>query len=113
MKLNEFQKQCSENAIYGDIIDNIPQGTSKEMLRLAYGALGLNGEAGEVADEIKKVIRNDHGVITEHRRNNLLLELSDVLWYLSSLSDILGFSLEEVAKANIKKLQSRRVNNDS
>jgi NTP pyrophosphatase (non-canonical NTP hydrolase) len=75
---------------------------------LAYPALGLAGEAGEVAEHAKKAIRDDAGVVTEERRRAMAKELGDVLWYLSQLASELGLELEEIARANLEKLLSRQ-----
>lgn len=80
---------------------------------LSYLALGLNGEAGEVAEKIKKMIRDydDLEEAIEERREVLMLELGDVLWYISQMCVELGVSFEEVATANIDKLRSRYARN--
>lgn len=70
---------------------------------LVYLAMGM-GEVGEVVGEIKKIYRDDDGEITADRRTRLLYEIGDVLWYLALISDILGLTLDEVMKANLKKL---------
>lgn len=75
---------------------------------LIYATLGLCGEAGEFAEKTKKMIRDDKGVLTEERRNLMKLELGDILWYLNTAAFELGFTLEEVAQANIEKLLSRK-----
>lgn len=71
----------------------------------SYLVLGLVGEAGEVAEKTKKVLRDG----TPMDRELLKLELGDVLWYLTRLCDEYGFTLREVAQANADKLDSRRV----
>jgi NTP pyrophosphatase (non-canonical NTP hydrolase) len=70
---------------------------------LIEAALGCVGEAGEIADEIKKNVYHDHPIRKEH----LMKEAGDVLWYLSRLCNTLGTSLEEVATMNIQKLAAR------
>lgn len=71
---------------------------------IAHVALGLTGEAGEVADLVKK---SQYAGGKPVDRDNLLLELGDLLWYLQAMADLFGFSLEELALANIAKLEER------
>jgi NTP pyrophosphatase (non-canonical NTP hydrolase) len=73
-----------------------------------YPTLGLTGEAGEVAEKIKKVLRDKNGLIDKNTRRELKKELGDVLWYLANLATEIGLSLEEIARANLKKLASRK-----
>jgi NTP pyrophosphatase (non-canonical NTP hydrolase) len=75
---------------------------------LTYPALGLAGEAGEVADHAKKVIRDDAGEVTPQRRKAMAKELGDVLWYVAQLASELGLELEQVAQDNLDKLLSRQ-----
>ena len=75
-----------------------------------YAAFGLAGETGEVMEEIKKSIRETDGsFIPENRRQKLLFELGDVLFYISMLAEALGFTLEQVALANVTKLTARNL----
>jgi NTP pyrophosphatase (non-canonical NTP hydrolase) len=71
--------------------------------RLLLGSIGLCGEAGEVAERVKKHVF--HGEPLE--RQALILELGDVLWYLTHLASDLNASLEDVASANVEKLSRR------
>lgn len=102
MELNNYQKAALETAVYPD------------KWKIYYPAFGLNGEAGEVADKVKKIIRDNGGFENltseqlEQKRHNIMLELGDVLWYVAVCASDLGLSLEDVAKANINKLQSRK-----
>jgi NTP pyrophosphatase (non-canonical NTP hydrolase) len=75
---------------------------------LAYPALGLAGEAGEVAEHAKKTIRDDRGAVTDARREAMAKELGDVLWYVAQLATELGLELEDIAAENIRKLSSRQ-----
>jgi NTP pyrophosphatase (non-canonical NTP hydrolase) len=75
---------------------------------LAYPALGLAGEAGEVAEHAKKAIRDDGGTISDERRAAMAKELGDVLWYVAQLASELGLALEDVARETLEKLGSRQ-----
>lgn len=78
-----------------------------KVMNIMYLTLGVVGEAGEVAEKVKKVLRNDLGVFSEEKKQELKKEIGDVIWYLSTLSHELGFSFDDVAKTNIDKLTSR------
>ena len=75
---------------------------------LTYPALGLAGEAGEVAEHVKKAIRDHDGVIDADRRVAISKELGDVLWYVTQLASELGLELETIARENLEKLFSRQ-----
>jgi NTP pyrophosphatase (non-canonical NTP hydrolase) len=75
---------------------------------LEYVTLGLCGECGEIANKIKKVIRDDDGVITEEKKNQLKGELGDIYYYLARLSDELGLDINTILHENIKKLEDRK-----
>jgi NTP pyrophosphatase (non-canonical NTP hydrolase) len=75
---------------------------------LAYPALGLAGEAGEVAEHAKKAIRDDGGAISEERRAAMSKELGDVLWYVAQIASELDLQLDEIAQLNLDKLLSRQ-----
>jgi NTP pyrophosphatase (non-canonical NTP hydrolase) len=96
MELNDYQKAAKTTAVY----------TSSEQ-QLVCTVLGLNGEAGEVAEKIKKVIRDKNSVIGDEDRKEIQKELGDVLWYLAVLADTLGLDLDSVATLNLEKLKSR------
>jgi NTP pyrophosphatase (non-canonical NTP hydrolase) len=74
---------------------------------LMYLGLGVTSEAGEIADKIKKIIRNDNGTISAEKKEALVSEFGDVLWYLSQLARYFDMPFSDVAKANIKKLEDR------
>ncbi|MFI5038002.1 MAG: nucleoside triphosphate pyrophosphohydrolase family protein [Solirubrobacterales bacterium] len=75
---------------------------------LSYPALGLAGEAGEVAEHAKKAIRDDGGMVTDGRRAAMAKELGDVLWYVTQLASELGLELDQIARENLEKLFSRQ-----
>lgn len=75
---------------------------------LAYPALGLAGEAGEVAEHAKKAIRDEDGTVSDQRRQAIAKELGDVLWYLAQIATELDLDLDEIAQGNLKKLLSRQ-----
>jgi NTP pyrophosphatase (non-canonical NTP hydrolase) len=75
---------------------------------LAYPALGLAGEAGEVAEHAKKAIRDDGGAVSDERKGAMAKELGDVLWYVAQLATELGLDLDEIAEQNLAKLLSRQ-----
>lgn len=74
---------------------------------LMYDAVALAGEAGEVCNDVKKWHRDDDETLTVARRGKLLSELGDVLWYVANMAHDLGYTLEEIAEANIEKLKAR------
>ena len=98
--LGDYQERSRQTAVYPNAGAN-----------LVYPALGLCGEAGEVAEKIKKAIRDDGGTLTAERRAALAGELGDVLWYVAQLSTEAGLDLAELAEANLEKLLSRQERN--
>jgi NTP pyrophosphatase (non-canonical NTP hydrolase) len=96
MELSEYQRLSRRTAEY------------PREAWLAYPALGLAGEAGEVAEHAKKAIRDDGGEVGEQRREKISKELGDVLWYVAQLASELNLDLDEVAQANLDKLLSRQ-----
>jgi len=94
MTLNDYQSLAGKFAQYPNRGSNLP-----------YVTLGLCGEAGEVAEKVKKFIRGDTKEVELH--SSLFKELGDVLWYISQCATELGTNLEFIAALNIEKLQSR------
>lgn len=78
---------------------------------LGYTVLALAGEAGELANELKKVMRGDRTL--EEAKDRMILELGDVLWYVAACADELGVPLEYVAGLNLEKLEKREQGNVS
>lgn len=96
MEINEYQKAALTTAVY------------PEDKRIIYPALGMCGEAGEVADKVKKVIRDNNQQFTDDRKLEIAKEVGGVLWYCATMAHDIGFTLEEVAQMNIDKLASRK-----
>jgi NTP pyrophosphatase (non-canonical NTP hydrolase) len=70
--------------------------------------LGLVGESSEVAEKMKKIIRDKAGVISPEDRAEIIKELGDILWYVNSVAHMLDSSFEEVASKNLEKVLSRK-----
>ena len=96
MQLSDYQRQSRRTAEY-------PRNAW-----LVYPALGLAGEAGEVAEHAKKAIRDDGGAVSEERKAAMSKELGDVLWYIAQLATELGLDLDRIAEQNLAKLLSRQ-----
>ncbi len=96
MDLNQYQHKSRETALYPNVGNNA-----------IYPTLGLVGEAGEVADKVKKVLRDNNGEFDLEVKRLIKYELGDVLWYVAQLSTELGFDLDDVAETNLRKLSSR------
>lgn len=71
-------------------------------MRIIYPTLGLTGEAGEVADKVKKVYRDNNGEFDNERRKEIAKELGDVLWYVANIATDLGYRLSEIAQMNVE-----------
>ena len=95
MKLNEYQEKAAKTAMYPAEVG------------IAYVTMGLAGEAGEIANKVKKVYRDDGGVLTVAAQEQLAKEVGDVLWYVAMMAKEFGYTLEEVAQMNVDKLESR------
>lgn len=100
IEFNSYQKATDATAKY-------PESGTGSMMALAYVGLGL-GEAGEVQGKIKKVIRDDSGVLTDDVRLAIAKEAGDLLWYVARLCTEIGYDLSEVAEMNIEKLFDRK-----
>ena len=91
VNFDEYQDRARTFAVYPKEIEQ------------AYLTLGLAGEAGEIANKVKKVYRDNKEITREDMKG----ELGDVLWYVACLAKAYGLPLSEVAQSNIDKLQSR------
>jgi len=99
LTFTSYQDKASTTAIYPD------------SMKVLYPAMGLPSEVGEMLNKLKKVFRDDEGVITADKRAELQDELGDVLWYIAQLSNDLDISMEFAAKTNLDKLASRQERN--
>ena len=93
LNFEEYSKIANSTKLYED--------------KIIYPCLGLAGESGEVCDKVKKVLRDNAGIFSKERKENIMYELGDVLWYVNAIATDLGFTLEEVAKCNNDKLLRR------
>ena len=75
---------------------------------IIYPTLGLTGEAGEVANKVKKIIRDDGNKINEGLVQEISAEIGDCLWYISVLAHDIGIKLSDIANANLIKLANRK-----
>lgn len=97
MDFTEYQKKSRKTALYPEI---------KE--KYIYPTLGLVGEAGELANKVKKIFRDNEGLLDDLRKEGIAKELGDALWYIAQIATELNLSLDEVAKQNIERLYSRQ-----
>ena len=96
MDFNKYQETAVETAIYPDTH------------RILYPALGMAGEAGEVANKVKKIIRDGTENLPEDWKDQLASEIGDVLWYCAALSNDIGIPLALIAAQNRDKLLARK-----
>lgn len=96
MELNEYQDKAKTTARFPDEFG------------IVYCTLALNGESGEVAEKVKKVIRDANGEFTPEVKEAIAYELGDVFWYLANLADQIGYTLQEIGDMNLIKLASRK-----
>lgn len=108
--VSEYQIGTEKTAIYRDgVADAIKDGGFIEnWANLAYCVLGLNGEAGELANNVKKIIRDEGGFVKQDMKDKLFKELGDCHWYLSQIATELGFKTNDILDYNLSKLASRQ-----
>jgi NTP pyrophosphatase (non-canonical NTP hydrolase) len=97
MTLDEYQALCAKNGKFD----------TKSIDRLTFAILAMAGEAGETANELKKMHRDDMGELTSERRAKILLELGDVMWYIVDAASALDASLEDIVEATFQKIAAR------
>lgn len=98
MKFDDYQKKALTTVL----------STDDEFKDLLHWVLGINGESGEIAEKVKKIIRDKNGEVSEADKQELAKEIGDVLWYLAVFADQLGVSMDDIARQNLDKLQSRK-----
>lgn len=94
----EFQRRARTFAIYPG---------QHTFTGLAYAALGLAGEAGEVSNKVKKILRDDRANVTPERRAAIAAELGDCLWYIANLCEEMRLDMGEIAEDNLDILADR------
>lgn len=97
MTVEEYSQRALSNINFG-------KGES-----IIYPVLGLNGEAGEVAEKVKKILRDKDGVFNEEAKHDIALELGDALFYITAVAENIGYTLKEIMQMNIVKIESRRL----
>lgn len=97
MSLNEYQQCALETAVY------------PEEYNIVYPALGIAGDAGEVADKVKKVIRDGNADFSLVKCEEIAMEIGDVMWYCAVLADRIGYKLDTIGRMNHRKLKSRQL----
>ena len=100
MEFNEYQEKARGTAIYPNKGNN-----------LLYPTIGLAGETGEVAEKVKKLMRDKNMKIDQEFIDGVKKELGDVLWYIAAICSELRIGMDEIAKLNIEKLYSRKERN--
>lgn len=102
MTFDDYQKQAISTDTFGGERPDVPS------MAFMSKVLGLAGEAGEVAEKFKKILRDKQGKITDSDKQEITKELGDVLWYTSAIATYLGVPLQEVADKNLTKVLSRK-----
>lgn len=101
MDFTQYQRASAETMIY-------PHALEHDVAGLMYTALGLAGEAGELANKIKKLYRDGYDTQDfAEIRESLIKELGDVLWYTAAMASELDADLEKAAAYNVAKLRDR------
>jgi NTP pyrophosphatase (non-canonical NTP hydrolase) len=114
MDMNKYQSEALATAVYFDAAFNWADNAEPEdmvrLLSVQYAALGMCGEAGEVANKVKKLMRDhDPGAIPTAKLDAIAQEVGDVMWYCAAILKELGnYKLAAVATGNISKLLKRQ-----
>ena len=100
MNLNDYQIKAARS-----LHDREYEGRFMEHM------LGLVGEAGEIAEKVKKIYRDKNGDMKQLDHDDMKAELGDVLWYVAMMADYFDIPLDEVGEKNINKLADRMKRN--
>lgn len=100
MNFDVYQKAAGGTNTYNETLDRD--------IELLVMSNKLNGEAGEVAEKIAKVYRDNDGVFTRKLIYAIMIELGDVLWYVANIAAWFGFSMAKIAGLNILKVYGRK-----
>ena len=98
MDFNEYQKKSRKHAFYPN------QNTPESFRYLIYG---VTGEAGELAEHFKHALRDENDEISSERRDKIIKELSDILWYLANICTELGVDFNQIPKTGLEKIEER------
>ena len=101
LSMADYQMAAAETAIYAGAGEATTEAIN-------YTLLGLAGEVGEICNSFKKALRDDNGIVTAERAENLAKEAGDAYWYLVNFVNELGYPIELIAKQNLQKLKSRQ-----
>ncbi|CAN5717476.1 nucleoside triphosphate pyrophosphohydrolase family protein [soil metagenome] len=95
MTFNDYQQKALETA-------------SDKQNELFHRILGLVGETGEIAEKMKKIVRDHDSDFSRLDKADMTKELGDVLWYVATLADYLDIKLDDIAEVNVAKLAERK-----
>ena len=104
MDFNEYQIEAGKTDLGTSAQDNLEPGWM-------YYVLGIGGETGELLEKVKKLFRDDKGVMSLERKKAIALEMGDVLWYMARLCSHLGIPFDDIPLLNVEKLASRKDRN--
>ena len=102
MEFNEYQEEAGWTDLGTSAQDNLVPGWM-------YYVLGIGGETGELLEKVKKLFRDDKGELSDERKDSIILEMGDILWYMARLCSHLDIDFDDIPLRNIEKLSSRKV----
>lgn len=112
MDAKEYQTRTTLTAVYPMQVDklayNMQPASIAALFRIGYITLGLSGEAAEISNKVKKVIRDNGGVFDDGIISIIASELGDVMWYVAQMCNELEIDLNGIMEQNLRKLQDRQ-----